>query len=205
MSMTGSTFVYQGQEIGTINLPMSIGREEYLDCETTGFWKDMDDYYPNDEEAHEKGRRGAQLNARDHGRFPVQWDSSRNGGFTTAEKPWMIANPAYTEINVAAQIDDPNSVLSFYKKMIKFRKEKKDLMIYGSFRLLDLENDQTMIYIKEHGDSQAVIVLNFTKEQVAFKLPTELKGEAKLAISNYKNSSLETLEAYEGRVYLVNA
>jgi oligo-1,6-glucosidase len=106
---------------------------------------------------------------------------------------------------VAAQIDDPNSVLSFYKKMIKFRKEKKDLMIYGSFRLLDLENDQTMIYIKEHGDSQAVIVLNFTKEQVAFKLPAELKGEAKLAISNYKNSSLETLEAYEGRVYLVNA
>lgn len=184
---------------------MSVGREEYLDCETTGFWKDMDDYYPDDQEAHEKGRRGAQLNARDHGRFPVQWDSSPNGGFTTAEKPWMIANPAYKEINVADQIDDDSSVLSFYKKMIGFRKDEKELMIYGAFRLIDRENDQTMIYVKEQGDRQAVIALNFTKEQVAFELPAGLKGDAKLAIGNYKNSSLETLEAYEGRVYLVNA
>jgi len=184
---------------------MSVPREEYLDCETQGFWRDMDNYYPNDKEIHERGQRGAQLNARDHGRFPIQWDSSANGGFTTAEKPWMVAHPAYTEINVANQIGDPASTLSFYKKMIRFRKEKKDLMIYGSFRLVDLADDQTMVYVKEHGDKQAVVALNFTKEQVKFALPSDLKGEAKLAVSNCKNSSMDTLEPYEGRIYLINA
>jgi len=78
-------------------------------------------------------------------------------------------------------------------------------MIYGSFRIVDLANDQTMVYVKEHGDKQAVVALNFTKEQIKFALPSDLRGEAELAVSNYKNSSLDTLEPYEGRIYLINA
>lgn len=204
MTMTGTTFLYQGQEIGTINLPLSVPREEYLDCETMGFWKDMDDFYPDDEEAYAKGRKGAQLNARDHGRFPIPWDSSKHGGFTTAEKPWMIANPCYTEINVADQLGKPDSTLSFYKKMIAFRKEHKDLLVYGKFRLLDEENEQTMMYIKETDKKQALVVLNFTKETIRFTVPSELQGEPRLAMTNYNNSKLEELQAFEARIYLVD-
>lgn len=227
MTMTGTTYVvrshrlqpsrswanlvspeqYQGQEIGTINLPLSYPKEEYLDCETIGFWEDMDKYHANDKEMHERGRRGAQRNARDHARAPVQWDDSKHGGFTTAERPWMLANPYYSEINVASQVDDPDSVLSFYKQIIKFRKDYKDLLVYGTFRLLDKDNERTFEYIKGNNDSsaQAVVILNFTREQVPFAIPEGLHGEAKLAVSNYKDSRADTLEAYEGRIYLVNA
>jgi oligo-1,6-glucosidase len=178
--------------------------KEYLDIETQGFLKDMDDYYPGDKAAHDRGEKGVILNARDHGRFPVSWDKSKNGGFTSSDKPWMVIHPGYEEINVADQENDPNSSLSYYKKMIKFRKENKDLMVYGSFELLDKENDETMIYIKRYGNAEALVVLNFTKERVSFQMPSKLKGEAKLATSNYKNSSTDTLEPYEARVYLVN-
>lgn len=165
----------------------------------------MDKYHAGDEEAHERGRLGAQRNARDHGRAPIQWDSSKNGGFTTADRPWMLANPSYNEINVASQINDADSVLSFYKKMIQFRKDHRDLMVYGSFQLLDPKNDETFIYIKGHDSRQAVVALNFTKTQVPFTLPDGLTGEAKLAVSNYESSKLDTLEPFEGRIYLINA
>ena len=65
---------------------------------------------------------GIQRKARDHGRNPMQWDSTVNGGFSSAT-PWMRANDDYPEWNVAKQKDDRTSVLSFWKRMLRFRKE----------------------------------------------------------------------------------
>jgi glycosidase len=202
LSVRGSQ--YQGEEIGTINAPLSYPIEEYKDCDTIGFWAELRKACDDDPEILELGRRGAQLNARDQGRMPVQWDASYQGGFTTSDEPWMKVNPYYKEINVAAQENDPESVLSFYKKMIKFRRQHKDLLVYGKFELLDKENEQTIVYLKADGNRQAVIALNFTKDKQPFELPKGLLGTAKLGLSNVGGSSADQLEPFEGRVYFVN-
>jgi glycosidase len=204
MTLTGTTFVYQGEEIGSINAPISYPIEDYRDCDTIGFWADLRKASNDDPEILELGRRGAQLNARDQGRMPMQWDSSEQGGFTTAPEAWQKVNPYYKEINVAAQENDPESVLSFYKKMIQFRREHCDLLVYGTFELLDMDNEQTITYLKGDGDKQAVVTLNFTKEKQPFTMPKGVKGEAKLALSNVAGSSMEQLEPFEGRIYFVN-
>ena len=60
--------------------------------------------------------------SRDNARTPMQWDDSENAGFTTGT-PWLKVNPNYREINAAAQTDDPDSVFSFYRRLIALRKE----------------------------------------------------------------------------------
>ncbi|GHJ86125.1 hypothetical protein NliqN6_2527 [Naganishia liquefaciens] len=204
LTLTGTSFIYMGQEYGAINVPEDYPIEQMLDLETIGFLKEFHRVHGKDNEKMNKlAWDGIRLNSRDNGRFPIQWDDSEHGGFTTGT-PWMMANPHYKTVNVASQLNDPKSVLSFYKDMLKFRKKFRDLMVYGSFKLLDMENEQTMVYIKGHKDTQAVIALNFTQEKVPFTLPSDLKGEAKLAVKTIPTSQDDTLEPYEGRVYLVN-
>lgn len=72
--------------------------------------------------------------SRDNARTPVQWSAEKNAGFTTAEKPWFYVNPNYTDINVEAAEKDENSILNYYRKLLKFRKEN-DVCIYGDFKL----------------------------------------------------------------------
>lgn len=146
------------------------------------------------------------LLARDHARSPMQWDDSEFAGFSEYE-PWTKVNPNYKDINVASQIDDPNSLLNFWKKSLKVRKEYKDLLIYGSFGILDFDNERVFTYVKSLPNSEypkAYIVLNFSKESAKFnKL---IDGEYKLINVNIGKDDLDedNLTPYEGRVYIVD-
>ena len=84
------------------------------------------------------------LYSRDNARTPVQWDSSPNAGFTTGI-PWLMVNPNYREINVKAQEQDKNSLLSFYKQMISLRKNKdyKETLVYGDVIPFERETPQS--------------------------------------------------------------
>ena len=70
--------------------------------------------------------------SRDNARTPFQWDDSENAGFTTG-KPWLTLNPNYKEINAKSQVNDPDSLFSYYKKLIRLRKdpEHQDVVVYG--------------------------------------------------------------------------
>lgn len=202
MTLTGTTFVYQGEEYGEINAGPTYGQEEYKDCDTIGFWEEM--HRLNDPEKIKRGIKGSQLTARDHGRLPISWSAGEQAGFTSGNTPWMRVNPNHKEVNVESQLEDPSSVLSFYRKMIAFRREHKDLMVYGRFDMIDPEADKTIVYTKTTKGKQAVVALNWTKERVAFKMP-KVNGEPKLVVSNVEGSEQGTLEPFEGRVYLVGA
>lgn len=65
---------------------------------------------------------GIQRKARDHGRSPMQWDSSENGGFSRVP-PWMRVNDDYPQWNVSKQTCDKDSILRFWQAMLKFRKQ----------------------------------------------------------------------------------
>ncbi|GAA5996855.1 glycoside hydrolase family 13 protein [Rhodotorula paludigena] len=212
LTLSGSIIIYEGQEIGMINAPKDWDIDtEYLDVNTINTWREIkhDAKVQNDPSLLERGRAGIQLTARDHARTPMQWDGSENAGFSSNPdaKPWYRVMESYAEgLNVAAQEDDPNSTLNFYRQLVSLRKAHKDLFILGRFQLLDPGNDQTMLFTKTalDGSQVAFVALNFSAEKQPFELPIELTArQNQLLISTLgKSSESRELDAYEARVYL---
>lgn len=212
ITLTGTLFLYQGQEIGMTNMPVSWGIEEYKDVESSGFYAEAVE--SGDAERVRKTLHGLGHLARDHSRIPFQWDDSANAGFTSAgAEPWMRVHDEYRSINVARQRDDPGSILSFYKEVLKLRKQHREVLVFGTFELLDPENEAVFAYVKEDSKrtgKKAVVVLNMSKEQqMGPDVVGVLDGETpQLLISTMSEGSLKlsngrpVLRAWEGRVYV---
>ncbi|EEU36215.1 uncharacterized protein NECHADRAFT_52845 [Fusarium vanettenii 77-13-4] len=219
-TLTGTLFLYQGQEIGMTNMPRSWGIEEYKDIESTNFYAEAVE--SGDEEKVQATMHGLQIMARDHARIPFQWDDSPNAGFTDAQtRPWMRVHEDYRDINAATQVKDPDSILSFYKHTLQLRKEYQDLFVFGSFKLLDPTDEHTFTYIKESAvpispqgptKRKALVVLNMSQQtrlgpdvytalgssenQVRLLARTTNKGTAEI------KSGRPALEGWESRVYV---
>ena len=212
ITLTGTLFLYQGQEIGMTNMPASWGIEEYKDVESSGFYAEAVD--SGDTERVRKTLHGLSHLARDHSRIPFQWDGSANAGFTSAgAEPWMRVHDEYRSINVARQRDDPDSILSFYKEVLKLRKQHREVLVFGTFELLDPDNEAVFAYVKEDSKrpgKKAVVVLNMSKDQqMGPDIVSILDGEMpQLLISTNSEGSLKlsngrpVLRAWEGRVYV---
>ncbi|CAK7266751.1 hypothetical protein SEPCBS119000_002190 [Sporothrix epigloea] len=235
-TLTGTLYIYQGQEIGMINVPTDWTIEkDYQDIESVNFYhaavKAAREAMAGDQQAIQKEtdyiRRSIQILGRDNARTPMQWDASnKSAGFTDRpEGGWMRTHDLYPEINVAKQQSEPDSVLSFWKNMLRLRKSHKDLFIYGNFRLYDPDNESTFVFAKTTtpageaatGAGQAaVVVLNFTdKVQVVHLPPADEVGDIQLQVGNYldataaekteQSSALgrqRTLRPWEGRLYM---
>ena len=205
-AMTGTLFVYQGQEIGMVNAPQEWGIEEYKDIESINYYNSVAQRTGNDPKALGHVMKSIQILGRDHARLPMQWDDSPYAGFTTNKNgAWMRTNDTYKEINVAAQLHDPSSVLSFWKQMLKMRKQFKDLFIHGEFEEFEMENENTFVFGKKFGQDRAIVVLNFTAREQVFMRP-EVGGKWVLLVGNVDgvDGTEEKLRGYEGRIYLVN-
>ena len=92
----------------------------------------------------------------------MQWDSSQNAGFSTADKTWLPVNPNYTEINVQAALDNPDSIFYTYQKLIKLRKEN-DWLIDADFELLETA-DKVFAYLRKTADATYLIVANLSDQ-----------------------------------------
>ena len=200
--MQGTPFIYQGQEIGMTNVAFpsiedydDIGMKNYYQLETA------------------KGRDHLDImkviwkSGRDNSRTPMQWDSSVNGGFTLGI-PWMKVNPNYLKINVKDQRHDSESILSYYKKMIRLRKQY-DCLVYGEYKLYLAEDPNVYMYSRFINDQTALVICNFSDSQQMIKLPDFKKLTGQLILSNYNNHTNEAdgqgqllLSPYESRVYL---
>jgi oligo-1,6-glucosidase len=218
-TLTGTLFLYQGQEIGMRNMPTGWGIEEYKDVESLGFYNEA--VQSRDDERVRGTLHGLRILARDHSRLPFQWDDSPNAGFTGAGvTPWMKVHDQYRELNAASQLEDAESVLRFYGKALRLRKEYRDIFIHGTFRLLAPEDEALFMYVKESdvevntggegGKRKALVVMNFTRyAQQCPDISDALgccTGEERLLVSTLRSgkSALESdrLKPWEGRVYL---
>ena len=147
----------------------------------------------------------ARIAARDNARTCMQWDNSPNAGFTTG-KPWFVVNKNYTEINVSDALNDENSILNFYKKLIAFRK-KNPVVIYGDFKLHYKNSKKLFVYERNYQGKKLFVAINFSETDTKIKVPYGIdltKGE--LSLSNYPvadKNELVTLRPYEVRVYLI--
>lgn len=195
-SLSGTLYIYQGQEIGMTNLPRSWPISEYKDIETLNYYEDFKKRVGNDKDQLEKLMDTIQIMARDHARSPVQWDDSKHGGFTTGE-PWMRVNDNYPTINVASQVNDPKSIFSYWQKCLQLRKQYPDLFIFGNLLVCDKGHDKLFVFSKESDRRKALVVLNFTDESV----PYAAEQGYELVLSNYESNGSE-LGPYEARTYV---
>lgn len=191
--MEGTPFIYQGEELGMTNCPMDI--DSYADVETLNFYRERlaQGYAPASVMASIHRR------SRDNARTPMQWTDEENAGFTTGT-PWLPVNPNYTQINVRAALEDPNSVLHHYRKLIALRKELKVLQT-GSFTLLAPEDPRIFAYLRRLGDQQLLVVCNFSRESEVFPLLSQYP-RAQLLLSNYPDRKTH-LRPYEARMLLL--
>ncbi|KAI6763977.1 hypothetical protein HG530_007766 [Fusarium avenaceum] len=220
MTLTGTLFLYQGQEIGMTNMPRSWGIEEYKDIESSNYYAEA--VACGDEKRVEDTMHGLQIMARDHSRIPFQWDDSPNAGFADGQaKPWMRVHDDYRDINVAKQVKDPESILSFYKTMLRLRKQYQDIFVFGSFKLLDPDDESLFTYVKESTvpvkgrrseKRRAVVVLNMSQEDrvgpdVHVALGCSAENVRLLACTTSESATglkggRSTLAGWESRVYV---
>ena len=175
--LKGMPFIYQGQEIGMENLSFqSIA--EIDDISTIDQYHVALDAGLSEKEALACVSRYS----RDNARTPVQWDNSVNAGFSR-EQPWLSVNPNYKQINVASQIRDPESLLSYYKKLTALRKNPvyKETLVYGDFIPYMEDRHNLMAYYRK-GDKTLLVLGNFQKAPQTVKLPVSYK---EILLNNY--------------------
>ncbi len=193
--MKGTPYVFQGEELGMTNYPWT-SIDQINDIESRGNSQVLVDRGIITEEERMKVMRA---NSRDNARTPMQWDASPNAGFTTGH-PWLPVNPNYRTINAEAEVMDPDSVFSFYKKLISYRKQS-DLVVHGSFTMLEEDNPSLFVYKRELGDQKMLVICNFTDQSVEYSIPEEFSG-AREEIDNYPENGAEIPEIrpYEAKI-----
>ena len=146
----GTPYVYQGEEIGMKNMVLHNIEEMQSILKPLMLIKNI---HPMAGSHLEDMMRYINRKGRDNARTPMQWNAEKNAGFTTGT-PWLMTNPCYTKINVAAQEEDPDSILNFYRKVIRLRKDYP-IVVYGSYELLYPEHDQASMPMRESWDRKS--------------------------------------------------
>ena len=191
LTMRGTPYYYFGDELGMTNIRFDR-IEDYRDIMTVNLHKLIES--ENGDLA--EFMQSQKLIARDNGRTPFQWDATPNANFTTGEA-WLKINSNYKEINAAAQENDQNSVLNYFRRLIKFRKANP-ILIYGKSEYFDLPNRSVFAFTREFENKKLLVLLNFKTENATANLNLDL-SHAKVLIGNYEtptpNANLRPCEA----------
>ena len=178
LTLKGTPFIYQGEEIGMLNYE----QVKYEDC------KDVAALYTT--ETVQKLLKFSRDKAfkmvnetinRDHARVPFAWSNSINGGFNEGHETWLKVNDLYKKINVEDEEKDPNSILNFYKKLIKFR-NNNDVLRFGDFKD-EYVKKNIVSYYRNYEGKNYLIVLNFSDKKAKYCNLLNVKT----LISNYEN------------------
>lgn len=191
--LRGLPFIYQGQEIGMENVPFS-SIDEIDDIST------LDEYQValRADLSPDEAFKAVAKYSRDNARTPMQWSDGANAGFTTGT-PWLKVNPNFVSINAAAQMDDQDSVRSFYKKLIALRKDNKykETIVYGALEPIWEDRHNLMAYYRK-GDKTLLVIGNYQMEEQTVTLPSPYKC---ILLNNYsnltENEHMLTLQAYQ--------
>ncbi len=200
LSMRGTPYTYYGDEIGMTNIDMP-NIEEYVDVSAIG------DYEKAKAQGQDMDEFMKKLNfySRENARTPMQWDESKNGGFTSGN-PWKKVHEKYKKINVKAQDKDPKSILNHFRELVKVRKEN-DVLVYGDYKIIQEEHPQIYAYTRTLNKKQLLVLLNFSDHQSSIELQ-EVSDIDKLLINNYDELDYAngkiTLKPYQATICKIN-
>ena len=204
--LSGTLFLYQGQEIGMVNVPDSWSPEEYKDIDSIKYWNEMMKKFPSDKQILDKALNALKNGGRDNARTPMQWNASQHAGFTTGTAtPWMRAHDNYPEVNVEAALKDQDSIYHFWQQVLKVRKEHSEVFIEGGYEVYDKANPDTSTIVKTiDGEPRALLVLNFSDKEQSDPIP-EGWSDLNLLITNADgNGKDQLLDAWEGAVDIIS-
>jgi oligo-1,6-glucosidase len=194
LSLKGTPFIYQGQEIGTVDYK-DLSFEETNDCMAKSAVQSAKQILKlKTSTAFKMVNRTVN---RDHARNPMQWENSFNAGFNDGATTWLKVNKTYEKgINVEDQMKDPSSILRFYKKMIEFRNNNKTLQ-EGTF-LRAKSNCNVAKFIRQTFEETLLIVVNLSGKTIKEKLPNQ-----KVLIANDYDINENYLKPYQGIIYKI--
>lgn len=189
--LRGTPYIYQGQELGMANYPYTSPSQirdpfalaRYENAEENGETKESVFSY-------------LKARGRDNCRTPMQWDSTENAGFSSVE-PWIPVNPDYKEKNAEREVNDPGSVFSFYKEMIRLRlrSEHMPVLVYGDFRPVETE-DSLFCYQRSYGGKTLTVAVNYSDREA--EIPAAVNTSR--VILNSLSSLGPRLQAYQAVV-----
>ncbi len=199
MLQRGTPFIYQGQEIGMVNINLP-NPDDYQDVQTINNTRTLRLLGLSKKKAAERISRTARGNAR----TPVQWDDSPNAGFTTG-KPWLPVNPNYKTINAKAELLDGNSIFNHYRKLIAFRKSHP-VAVYGDYKEHFEDSRELYVYERNLDGKRLLVICSFSDKTVGFWAPEGFDlTKGKLVLTNYMENNMHgngfTMRPYETRVY----
>ncbi len=192
LTLRGTAYIYQGDEIGMTNAHFS-SIEEFNDVQVLNAYRAL--------LVEEKGIEMDFLSAcnqiaRDHARTPMQWDDTTNAGFSDATKTWLKVNENFSKINVKQQLNDTGSILNYYKRLIQLRK-KTPTLVYGSYTDLLPDNEVIWAYSRKLDGVELLIFCNFSP--YIQQLPLAY-SDGSVLISNYEQPQLPQLRPFEACV-----
>lgn len=196
MTMRGTPYAYYGDELGMVNIRFDK-IEDYNDMPTLNEYQRLKATGGDIPKFLER----LKFSCRDNGRTPFQWDNTANAGFTTGT-PWLKVHPNYTTVNAAAQENDPNSVLNYFRNVVKLRKQEK-VLIYGKYTVLDIKNPAIYAYTREWEGKKMLIILNFKEKEAKVDLGKIDVTKAKRILGNYTEggANINALRPYEAVIY----
>lgn len=142
MTLRGSPILYYGEEIGMENNDPKRKEDVKDPIGIVGWPKEI---------------------GRDGERTPMQWDAAANAGFTTGKSTWLPIPASFKTYNVASESEEKNSILNFYKELIKLRRTN-DALINGSWVAVDEDNKNVFSYLRKTESENVLVALNMTAE-----------------------------------------
>ena len=180
--MRGTPYIYQGEEIGMTN-PHFDDIAKYRDVESRNYYRILLERGETKAEA----LRILSARSRDNSRTPMQWNSSRYAGFSEVE-PWIDTADNYEKINAAEQINDPDSIFSFYRELIRLRREK-EVISRGNIEFLETGTADVFAYKRTHGNTELLALHNLTETEKEIQTEEELETFRKI-LGNYEESMI---------------
>ena len=197
--LRGTPYIYQGEEIGMTN-PDYGDINEYVDIETHNAYESM----RLDGKSHQEAIAIIKQKSRDNSRTPMQWDSSLNAGFSTAE-PWLKVADNYLDINAEKELAE-GRIFPYYQKLIQLRKSMP-IISDGSYQGILLDDPEVYAYIREKDGEKLLVLNHFYGTDYSLTIPEEWVQEgAEVVIGNYPDASLTsqiTLRPYETVAFLI--
>lgn len=217
----GTLYILAGEEIGMANMPVEWGIEHYTDVEGRSYYEAVRAARGVDDSQMGDVLKELRKQSRDHGRLPMQWNSSAHAGFTDdpSAHPWKEVNPDYVDWNVAAQVNDPQSIMSYWKRMVAIRQEHKDVFVYGGIEILsdEISGPDVLAYRRWSSspdglaENEALVLLNFADHEVETQSLQHFRSHggapirrligSERTISQAIEDGKARLAPYEGAVY----
>lgn len=169
LTLRGTPFLYYGEEIGMRNV--LVPRWRFQDPVGKHYWP----FHPG----------------RDEERTPMQWDETKNAGFSSG-RPWLPVARDWRKVNVKIQSRDQNSILSFYKRLIWLRKATPTLQL-GDYQSVETSTDRCFAYLRQKDGERYLILLNFSSRCLEIDLPLDLPREGELLLSTWGETEKKVL------------